>query len=655
MRYERASPDTQARAAGMSATRLVTMTLTTTCAMASPASTAGPIAATARTLRRVCSSAPKSHALLNPHADALTRSLGALASIRGERVRRLGASAPTHASPKLTTTRAGKANEWRGPRYGKGGRGGGRGGGGRGGGRGGASDAAVYVKRPRRAFTEDEQRRIAALQALADAGAAPVATLAKGKANLFLDGNPIVYGGAVDAIANGKRDGAPPRTGDPIIVADHEGKALAWGVYNDTSQYVVRILRMAWECELAPHPAAGVSAESVAVKCDVEEVIRDKIKVAARMRSDCRVAAGNANGPTTVYRLVNSEGDGLSGVCVDVYDCGGEGEGEGGGKVAVAAVSAAWAHMRRDAVVKALGECAGIDRVLWRTDARMLKLEGIFDESQSEESRSEETDDETAEGVDDADGQSDAGPILSGQSEAARCYDAKTGAETSPPAGWVTVAENGVRYEVDLTKGHKTGFYVDQRDNRAEVRALGAGKGRVLDVCCYTGGFAINAALGGAADVTGVDSSPLALDIARRNAEVNGVAASTTFVQSEAFKYLDDLVADEGNLGTFDMIVLDPPKLAPSVNALDKATRKYVKMNQAAMRLLRPGGILVTCSCSGAVTQRELLPAIVTAAATAAGRRVTMLGKPRGAGADQPLDPAYPEGSYLTVVVCRVA
>ena len=629
----------------MSATRLVTMTLTTTCAMASPASTAGPIAATARTLRRVCSSAPKSHALLNSHADALTRSLGALASIRGERVRRLGASAQTHASPS-TTTRAGKANEWRGPRYGKGGRGGGRGGGGggRGGGRGGASDAAVYVKRPRREFTEDEQRRIAALQALADAGAAPVATLAKGKANLFLDGNPIVYGGAVDAVANGKRD-APPRTGDPIIVADHEGKALAWGVYNDTSQYVVRILRMAWECELAPHP--GTKSATAAVKCDVEEVIRDKIRVAARMRSDCGVALGNANGPTTVYRLVNSEGDGLSGVCVDVYDCGGE----GGEKVAVAAVSAAWAHMRRDAVVKALGECAGIDRVLWRTDARMLKLEGIFDES-----RSEETDDGTqSEGVDDADGQSDAGPIGSGQSDAARCYDAKTGAETSPPAGWVTVAENGVRYEVDLTKGHKTGFYVDQRDNRAEVRALGAGKKRVLDVCCYTGGFAINAALGGAADVTGVDSSPLALDIARRNADVNGVGARTTFVQSEAFKYLDDLVADSGNLGTFDMIVLDPPKLAPSVNALAGATRKYVKMNQAAMRLLRPGGILVTCSCSGAVTQRELLPAIVTAAATAAGRRVTMLGKPRGAGADQPLDPAYPEGSYLTVVVCRVA
>jgi 23S rRNA G2069 N7-methylase RlmK/C1962 C5-methylase RlmI len=212
-----------------------------------------------------------------------------------------------------------------------------------------------------------------------------------------------------------------------------------------------------------------------------------------------------------------------------------------------------------------------------------------------------------------------------------------------------------VKYEVDLTKGHKTGFYVDQRDNRAEVRALGVGKGKVLDVCCYTGGFAINAALGGASAVTGVDSSPLALDIARRNAEVNGVAGSINFVQADAFNYLDDLVADECSAGTFDMIVLDPPKLAPSVSALDRAVRKYVKMNQAAMRLLRPGGLLVTCSCSGAVTQRDLLPAIVTAASTAAGRRVTMLGKPRGAGADQPLDPAYPEGSYLTVVVCRVA
>ena len=627
--------------AGMSTTRLVMMTLTTTRAMATPASTASGRAFSSST-RRVCSvvSPTSKKRNNNPTVDALARSLGALASIRGERVRCFGTSTPTRVVSPSTVTRAGKANEWRGPRYGKGGRGG-SGGGGRGGGRGGRgggfnSDVATYVKRPRRVFTEDELRRIAALQALADAGAAPVAKLARGKANLFLDGNPIVYGGAVEALSNGKAD-SPPNTGDPIIVCDHEGKVVAWGVYNDTSQYAVRVLRMAWECRIVERPGSAVAA----VDCDVERVIADKIAAAYRMRLDCGVALGNGDGATTVYRLVNSEGDGLSGVCVDVY----ENSAEESGKVAVAAVSAAWAHMRRDAVVKALGEHAGIDTVMWRTDARMLKLEGVYEESGKESG--DESGDES--------GEESGEESASSQSEGARCYDAKTGAETAAPTGWVTVIENGVKYEVDLTKGHKTGFYVDQRDNRAEVRALGVGKGKVLDVCCYTGVFAINAALGGASAVTGVDSSPLALDIARRNAEVNGVAGAINFVQADAFNYLDDLVADECSAGTFDMIVLDPPKLAPSVSALDRAVRKYVKMNQAAMRLLRPGGLLVTCSCSGAVTQRDLLPAIVTAASTAAGRRVTMLGKPRGAGADQPLDPAYPEGSYLTVVVCRVA
>ena len=117
-----------------------------------------------------------------------------------------------------------------------------------------------------------------------------------------------------------------------------------------------------------------------------------------------------------------------------------------------------------------------------------------------------------------------------------------------------------MRYEVDLTKGHKTGFYVDQRDNRAEV-GLGQ-KGRVLDVCCYTGGFAINAALGGAADVTGWTPRPSRWT-SRGETRRSTASGATAFVQSEA-QYLDDLVADAGNLGTFDMIVLDPPKLAPA-------------------------------------------------------------------------------------------
>ena len=195
----------------MSTTRLVMMTLTTTRAMATPASTASGRAFSSST-RRVCSvvSPTSKKRNNNPTVDALARSLGALASIRGERVRCFGTSSHTRVVSPSTVTRAGKANEWRGPRYGKGGRGG-SGGGGRGGGRGGRgggfnSDVATYVKRPRRVFTEDELARIAALQALADAGAAPVAKLARGKANLFLDGNPIVYGGAVEALSNGKAD-----------------------------------------------------------------------------------------------------------------------------------------------------------------------------------------------------------------------------------------------------------------------------------------------------------------------------------------------------------------------------------------------------------------------------------------------------------------
>uniref|UniRef100_A0A7S0SED3 S-adenosylmethionine-dependent methyltransferase domain-containing protein n=1 Tax=Mantoniella antarctica TaxID=81844 RepID=A0A7S0SED3_9CHLO len=234
------------------------------------------------------------------------------------------------------------------------------------------------------------------------------------------------------------------------------------------------------------------------------------------------------------------------------------------------------------------------------------------------------------------------------------CYDAKTGERCPAPTGLTAVMEGGVKYAVDLERGHKTGFYVDQRDNRAMVRALAAGKNRVMDVCCYTGGFALNAALGGAKKVIGVDSSQPALDIATQNAALNGVSKSCSFVNAEAFRHLDACI-EAGQAGTYDMIILDPPKLAPNAAAVPRAVPKYVGMNQRAMKLLRPGGLLVTCSCSGAITQRGLLTEVVSAAAASAGRRVTMLGAPRGAGGDQPLDPFYPEGNYLTVIVCRVA
>ena len=487
------------------------------------------------------------------------------------------------------------------------------------------------MKRRPRQFTESQLASIAALQSLVDAGAVPTCRLAKGKANMFLDGNPIVYGGAVDVVSG------DPSVSDPVVVVDHAGAVVAWGCYNPHSMYRVRVLQMAWEIETAEAPDGKTG-----VRCDVERVVSSRVRDAVRLRADAGLVDSER---TDAYRLINSEGDRLSGVCVDVY-----------GNVAVASVSAAWAHAARAEIIRALGREANVARVVWRIDRKMLALE--TGRSSDDDAYGNDEDDDEDDDEDEASASTN-GVDASDDAYATRCYDASTGTEVSDFASDAAVSsteirENGVAYGVDLARGHKTGFYVDQRDNRAFLRSIAAGKDLVMDVCCYTGGFALNAALGGARRVVGVDSSRPALDIAERNAARNGVADACEFVRAEAFRHLDACL-ERGEAGTYDVIVLDPPKFAPNAAALPSAASKYVGLNQRAMRLLRPGGTLITCTCSGAVTQRGLLPEMVVAAAAAAGRRVTMLGAPRGAGVDQPLDPAYPEGNYLTVVVCRVA
>ena len=547
------------------------------------------------------------------------------------------------------------------------------------GGRGGPRRASPAVKRRARQFTDEQRAKIAALQALADAGAAPVCALAKGKANIFLDGNPIVYGGAV---ADVRGDPAPA---DPVIVVDHAGAVVAWGVYNPDSMYRVRVLEMAWEVTTAPSPAqrSASSAAAPAVRADVDAVVTRRIAEAATLRDTLGLLA---DPDTTTYRLVNAEGDRLSGVCVDVYGDAEEDRDpanpanpanpakERGLVTAVASVSALWATKHRGAIVAALGSCAArVDRVVWRADAKMLALEtggkpwvGDRDEGAAEGGGDDASGDGFGEdaldgsGVEDGlDGSGvedgfDGSGVTDRDLGGARLFDAKTGEELAmPPSLSVVVKERGVTFRVDLRNGHKTGFYVDQRANRAWVRAMSAGKSKILDVCTYTGGFAINAALGGAASVVGIDSSRAALDVAEENARRNGVADRCAFERADAFEALDERLT-RGEAGTYDAIVLDPPKFAPNVGALPRATPKYVGLNARAMQLLKPGGVLVTCSCSGAVTQRGLLPDVVDAAAASAGKRVTSLGAPRGAGEDQPLDSAFPEGNYLSVCVVRV-
>lgn len=525
------------------------------------------------------------------------------------------------------------------PRRG-GGRGGGRGGrsgrGGRGAPR--SSDVAQVKRRPRQ-FSDAQRASIDALQALADARAAPLCVLAKGKANLFLDGAPIVYGGAVASVVG------DPQLADAVIVVDHANAVVGWGTYNPHSMYRVRVLEMAWEVETVPATERGT-----AVRCDVGAVVRRRVRKAFELRKAVvpsfveRDASEHdrMDERTTTYRLVNAEGDRLSGACVDAYR-------DASTDVSYAAVSSssAWTQRYRDEIVRALGSEADIDVVVWRVDEKMLALETGTAKWKAPNAETEDADESVS-----SSSSSDSSAFEN--EYATKVFDAKTGALTTLPTGApLVVLEHGVEYEVDLALGHKTGFYVDQRENRRLIRAWAAGKRKVLDVCTYTGGFAINAALAGATEVVGVDSSQPALDIATRNAKRNGVSANCWFVKAEAFKHLETLI-ENGESETYDLIVLDPPKLAPGVKDLNRALPKYVGLNKRAMALLKPGGTLMTCSCSGAVTQNGLLADVVVAAAASAGVSITSLGAPRGAGVDQPLDPGYPEGNYLTVLAYRV-
>ena len=219
------------------------------------------------------------------------------------------------------------------------------------------------------------------------------------------------------------------------------------------------------------------------------------------------------------------------------------------------------------------------------------------------------------------------------------------GAPTDRPG---QVREHGMRLEVDLARGHKTGLYLDQRENRALVGRLAAGR-RTLDAFAYTGGFGLAAALGGATHVTLVETAAPAIEAARRNAAANGLdpsGAGLRFVTADAF----DFLADDG--GTYDLVVLDPPSMAHSAATLERALGAYRRLNTLALARLAPGGILVTASCSSHVREGHLVEVLRDAAVSS--RRAVRILEHRGAGPDHPVLPAFPEGRYLKVLVAWV-
>jgi 23S rRNA (cytosine1962-C5)-methyltransferase len=217
------------------------------------------------------------------------------------------------------------------------------------------------------------------------------------------------------------------------------------------------------------------------------------------------------------------------------------------------------------------------------------------------------------------------------------------------PPEFIEVRENGIKYHINIAEGQKSGFYCDQRDNRQILAAYTKDK-TVLDCFCYSGGFTLNSLQQGAAQVTSVDSSALAVETLQHNLGLNGFdAARQVSIQSDVNKQLR-VFKEQGQ--QFEVLVLDPPKYAPSRSALDRAARAYKDLNRLGMLLLKPGGILATFSCSGAVDM-ETFKQIIAWAALDAGREVQII-KQFNQPEDHPVRVSFPEGEYLKGLLLRV-
>lgn len=287
-------------------------------------------------------------------------------------------------------------------------------------------------------------------------------------------------------------------------------------------------------------------------------------------------------------RLIHAESDGLPGVIADRY-----------GDTVVLQLTSAGAEKWRDAIIAGLVQATGCARLYERSDSEVRGLEGL----------------EPATGW------------RFGQA----------------PASEILIEEHGIRMAVDIMAGHKTGFYLDQRENRRLLAELSHGK-RVLNCFCYTGGFSLQALAGGATQVLSIDSSQPALERAAANLALNpGLDAARA--EWRCANVFDELRRLKSAGETFDLIVLDPPKFAPSAAHAERAARAYKDINLLGCKLLAPGGLMMTYSCSGGIGV-ELFQKIVAAAALDAGRTARIVKRLQGA-ADHPIDLAFPEGEYL--------
>jgi 23S rRNA (cytosine1962-C5)-methyltransferase len=296
---------------------------------------------------------------------------------------------------------------------------------------------------------------------------------------------------------------------------------------------------------------------------------------------------------TDAYRLVHGESDGLPGLIVDRY-----------GDFLVAQFLSVGVDCQRDLLVRLMADISGVINIYERSDLDVRTLEGL--------------------------------PNLSGLLSGIT------------PSKRMVIHEYGNKFEVDLMSGQKTGFYLDQRENRHKISAYAHG-GRILNCFCYTGGFSVHALAAGASSVLNIDSSSDALALAKTNILLNQLPLEKTdWISGDVFQELR-LLRDRAE--SFDLIILDPPKFATTTSQADKAARGYKDINLLAFKLLKSGGVLFTFSCSGGISP-ALFQKIVAGAALDAGVDAVILEKLSQAS-DHPIALNFPEGEYLKGLICR--
>jgi 23S rRNA (cytosine1962-C5)-methyltransferase len=322
-----------------------------------------------------------------------------------------------------------------------------------------------------------------------------------------------------------------------------------------------------------------------------KEFFRKQIRSAIASRSPLLLGEGPGV-KSNAYRLIYAESDGIPGLIVDRY-----------GDILVLQSLTAGAEFWKETLADLLLEETGLSTIYERSDADVRELEGLPPKV----------------------------GVLRGNNPQLR----------------IIITEHNLQFKVNLAEGHKTGFYLDQRANRLRVREPANDK-EVLDGFCYTGGFTVNALAGGAKSVLSIDSSAEALALAKENVELNHLPVEkTNFMEGDVFQLLRRF-RDEGR--SFDMIILDPPKFAPTAAQAERAARGYKDINLLAFKLLRPGGMLVTFSCSGGI-DAGLFQKVIAGAALDAGVDAQIV-EHLSQGADHPVLLHFPEAAYLKGLIC---